>query len=705
VRKQRMLWRLAKPAERKAATRPASRSVLANSANNSADMPVGIAELGAILRRRWITIAATTALFTSLGLVYALTTKSLYVASTVIFVDPRARASFQIEGSGTGGGYDPNLVDSQSIVIESEAVLRRVIEKEKLADDPEFSRGPGDKQSNALRNLQAALKVKRPDKTYVVEIQVRSEYPAKAARLADQVASAYLSDGRATKAETAQREQSWLDTHLANLQARLKEAEARVEAYKAENRLVGTEGKLVGEQQLSELNRLLVDAQRKSAEAKAMFDQVEELRRSGRTPDVTVEALKSPVIDRLRGQMSEILRLEANARTTLGPRHPAALEIREQIVETRRQIGEELTRIAEGARAAYNVAQKNVVTLEKRLEELKTDSTSTNKTLLRLRELERAVDAQKAVYEKFLRDKEQIARLTVDTPAGRVITPAVVPQAKAFPNRPVILALAFAMGLMVGIGLALTIETLTRARQGRGTRRRIGLGHEAGISPTEEAPQLAMLPRPEGVGNLRWLGRGRNGALAGIDTFERQPDSAYAQEVRSLARAILDRVEDRETATLMISGTRANIGSPVLAANLARALGAEGGDVLLVDGYGSLLSSRLAQGASPATLDVAGRRRVVLTCPGRNGTFHFLPFGGVTQTPSRRLPHAGTCALVLIDGPAMEGAKLNLSHFSTRIDGVIALLPPGMDPADAALSASLGRKFGESLLGIVSQAA
>mgnify|MGYP000346568430 CR=1 FL=1 len=377
-----------------------------------AEAPVGIAEFGQILRRRWKTIAATTALVTSLGLAYALLTKPLYTASASIFVDPRNRASFQIEGTGTGAGYDPNLVDSQSVLIESDAVLRRVIEAEKLLDDAEFTRGVGEPAANVLTNLKEALKVRRPDRTYVVEIQIRTQDAAKSARIANAIARAYLSDGKDSKSETAQREQSWLETHLQNLQGRLKEAEARVEAYKVENRILGVEGKLVGEQQLSELNKGIIEAQRRAAEAKAALDQVEAIKKSGRVPDSTGDALKSASIDRLRGQMAEIVRLEANSRSTLGPRHPAAIEIREQLVEMRRLLNEELGRVAEGARSAHAVAQGNVTALEKQLDALKRDATNTNKTLLRLRESHRigVVEPVGGVGEASDLDREEHRR-------------------------------------------------------------------------------------------------------------------------------------------------------------------------------------------------------------------------------------------------------------------------------------------------------
>lgn len=715
----------------------AAENFSASSSLDETGPPVGIAEFSQILRRRWKTIAATTALVTCLGLAYAFLARPQFTAATSIFVDPRNRASFQIEQTGTGAGYDPNLVDSQIVLIESEAVLQRVIEAEKLLDDAEFTRGPGNAAFNVLRNLKEAVKVKRPDRTYVVEIQVRTQEAAKSARIANAIARAYLSDGRDSKSETANREQNWLETHIRNLQSRLKEAEARVEAYKVENKILGVEGKLVGEQQLSELNRGIVEAQRKASEARAVLDQVEILKKNGKLADTTLEALKSPTIERLRGQMAEITRLEANARTTLGPRHPAAIEVREQLVETRRLISEELARIAEGARSNFAVAKGNVTGLERQLDALKRDATGINRTLLRLRELERAVDAQKAVYEKFLRDKEQIARLSVDTPAGRVIAPAIAPQIRSFPNRPLILALAMAAGLFLGVGLALVLETLSRARRppprsaattwsretwSRPTWSRTenhpdvrasGFEPETPAPPDRQPATLAMLPPPIRQSRLRWLhasGTTTGGSKAPIalDAVDREPNSPYAREVTRLAARISDMVGDETPVTVMISGARPHAGNPALTINLARALAGFHRNVVLVDGTGARdgLTANLAGVGTPVEIDIAGQPHIALRLPtsGR-GAIHFLPFGGVHLPRSgKAVPRAAGAALVLIDGPSLDSKEFERIDVDHRIDGVIAVLPAGSD-ATGPLGAALDQRFGAVLMGVVGQAA
>ena len=677
-----------------------------------AEIPVGVGEFGAILRRRWKTIAITTALVTSLGAAFLGVVQPQFTASTMLFVDPRNRPSFQIEGTGIGGSFDPNLVDSQIVIIESDAVLQRVISREKLHEDPEFARGPGDVNFNVLRNLKEAVKVKRPDRTYVVEVQVRTRSGEKSARIANAIAQAYMNDGRESKNETAQREETWLDTHLKDLMGRLKEAEARVEAYKVENRILGVEGKLVGEQQLSELNRGIVDAQRKAAEAKATLDQVEEIRRSGKIPDTTNDALRSAVIERLRSQLSEVLRLEANARSTLGPRHPAFAEIREQIVETRRQINEELNRIADGARAAHNVAKANVVGLERQLDALKRDANSTNKTLLRLRELERAVEAQKAVYEKFLRDKEQIARLSVDTPAGRVIAPALAPQRASFPNKALILAVAFVAGLFAGVALALVLETLSPS----GHRPRQPLAPAAPPGPIARRgnrmanadpslPLLAVLPSGHGTGGARASQR-RFGRTHQDGSLLAEPGSAYADEMAGLAEAILARLPVQPLSTLLVSGLGRGGHDPGVTLNLAVALAERGESVLVVDGRGGAesLSRLVPLTRQPMIVDLQGQARLAYPVAGLTDLpVLVLPFAAEVPRTTARMPQQPH-SFVIIDGPPAQSRALAEIDLTRHVDGVIGILPSGGTP-DAATAATFDRAFGPALLGFVGQAA
>ncbi|MCA0405579.1 MAG: GumC family protein [Proteobacteria bacterium] len=680
------------------ASAPASSFAPSASVSPAPESAVGIAELGDILIRRARLILGTTALLTVLGTAAAFLISPRYTASSALFIDPRGRASFQTENMPPVGTYDPNLVDSLTFVMESETVLRRVVATEGLAKDAEFAGTTGDPNVNAVVALKEAVKVKRPERTYVVEIQVRTKDAAKSARLANAIARAYISDGSEAKTDTVNREQGWVEKQLAALEKRLREAEARVDQYKTRNGIHGAEGRLVGEQQLADMNRALSEAQRKAAENRATLDQVETLRRAGRLPDATNEALRSGVIERLRTQQAEILRLEANSRSTLGPRHPASIEVREQLAEVQRQINEELGRIAENARSAYAVARANVQGIERELDRLKKTQSSDSHTLLGLRELERAVEAQKNVYEKFLRDKEAISRLSIETPAGRIIQSAEVPTRATFPNKPLFIALGATAGLLLGVGLALLLETLSRGRtQGRTLPSAPGAPAPAGGFGGARLPDIVRLPA---AAPRRLFGAGKGGD--GLANLLAAPDGKYASAVDALAARFWPHPAAGPR-TLLVSGIQSRQSNPALVMALGLALARRGHAVLLVDGNGgpgSLSETLAARGTSMQVL-LSGRRQTALALgEGLPGALYLLPFSGAPAARASGRPPAHI-DMTLIDGPALRDAAFAGLDIGRSIENVLAVLPPGERKLSRALRSEIEDRIGAALIGLV----
>lgn len=664
---------------------------------------VGIAELGDIFVRRAPLILGTTALVTALGAAAAFLIAPRYTASSALFIDPRARAAFQIESMPPIGTYDPNLVDSLTFVMESETVLRRVVAAEGLAKDPEFAGTTGDPNTNAVGNLKDAVKVKRPDRTYVVEVQVRTKDPAKSARLANAVARAYISDGSDNKNDTVSREQGWVDKQLAALEKRLREAEARVDQYKTRNGIHGAEGRLVGEQQLADMNRALSDAQRKAAEARATLDQIELLRKAGRLPDATNEALRSGVIERLRTQQAEILRLDANSRSTLGPRHPASIEIQEQLAEVQRQIREELGRIAENARSANALARANVQGIERELDRLKKTQSADSHTLLGMRELERAVEAQKSVYEKFLRDKEAISRLSIETPAGRIIQTAEVPSRPTFPNRPLFIVLGAVAGLFLGVGLALLLETLAKGRA------RLPMGGSApapsGFFAAGQAGNPSRLPPIERLpesGARGFMGRGRRQtALASLIAA---PEGAFAQGVEAVAARLWGRIEGGPKSVL-VSSVEAHKPNPALTLAMGLALARRGLSVLMVDGHGgpASLSETLVPRGKPADVVVGGRAQAALALGQQlPGALYLLPMSGAQPVRAASRASAARVDVTLIDGPGFRDGAFHALDIGRSIEGVLLVVPKGTRKLPQDLAAEIEARIGHNLVGLVS---
>ena len=385
-----------------------------------------------------------------------------YTATTQILVDPMELHAVPNELTSTNQQSDAATltVESQVSVITSDSVLRRVIAAEDLEHDPEFARGASAQKYGplaALNELKRHIAVTHPERTYVLNVSVTSKDPAKAARIANAVAQAYLAEQTQVRADTARQVSRSLSARLKELQSRVRDAEQRVETYKAEHNIVNANGELVNEQQLASLNTQLVAARARTADAKARLDQIETVQRSKAWTGAFPAAVQSQTIAALRSQYADVVRREAEQRSSLGDRHPAVIEIEAQADRLQKMIADEVNRLAQSAHTEYESAKAQEEALSRNLEALKQTALSTDQSMVGLRELQRDVAASRAVYESFLvRARETSEQEQVDTKNIRVISNADMPLQRSSPPSTMLIALAaLVLGAASGAGLTL----------------------------------------------------------------------------------------------------------------------------------------------------------------------------------------------------------------------------------------------------------
>jgi len=370
-------------------------------------------------------------------------------------------------------------VESETRILTSDRVLLRVIESERLTDDPEFgARGvsllsklrywigfvSGNRGSTAelaaLRQLQRNVVAKRNERTYVADLMVDTTDSEKSARIANGIAQAYLDEQTAARANAARRASDSVAARLSELRELVRQAEEQVERYKRDNNIVGASGRLVDEQQLTELNNQLTTAKARSAEAKARYEQILRLQRSGADPGATAEAVQSTTIGRLREMYATVARQEANLVAELGPRHPWVIDAQAQARNAKRLIAEEIARVAEASRNDYERALANENSLTTSLDALKRRSMDTSLAFVKLRELEREAEASRAVYESFLvRAREMREQQRLDTANVRILSDAQPSPDRIWPPRRLYMLLgALLAGLLGGVGLAYLAE-------------------------------------------------------------------------------------------------------------------------------------------------------------------------------------------------------------------------------------------------------
>src|ERR1043166_9708388 len=319
----------------------------------------------------------------------------------------------------------------------------------------------GDAELKALRQLKKRIGVKRSDKAFVAEVYVTSEGREKSVRIADAVAQAYLDDQTESRANAAGRASAALGGRLDALRVRVQEADDRVVQYKQQHKLVAARNVPGRDQQLSEMTLQLNTARGKTAEARSRYDQIVRARQSGVESGAIPEAVLSQTIGQLRTQYAEVARQRAELGALVGPRHPSITNLDAQIQGVQKLINEELARIATAARSDLERTQASEKALEADLETLKQRAVTTSQASVRLRELERDVEASRAIYQAFLaRARETGEQQSIDNTNARVISKATPPRDKSWPPRLLLLAIALVAGLGVGTGVGLMREYL-----------------------------------------------------------------------------------------------------------------------------------------------------------------------------------------------------------------------------------------------------
>ncbi len=468
----------------------------------------GLASIPAALwQRKWWPILLSV-LFAGLAVAYSLTLSDRYQAVSQVLIDPRELRALAGDVSPNNLNSDSTTayIESQARIISSSNLLRRVVDREGLARDPEYSgtfgvlsrlfpsgQG-GDRTQRIVEQLGRNLWVKRGERTFIVDIAVTASTPEKAARLSNAFAAAYLEDQATSRAEVNRRVSTNLTGRLNELRDKVRAAEDKVETYRTQKNIVGASGKLVTEEQLAAVNSQLAFARSRLADAKAKLDQLDSVRGQQAERGALPEAVNSQTLGLLRQQMGEAQRKAVNLSTSLGPMHPEYLAAQSTLRDAQRAVADEITRIRAAARAEYDRALGNEKALLAQVDALKKDTLLSSRDTVQLREFERELEASRAIYQSFLqRARETGEQERVDTTNVRIITTATPPIDRSGPPKRLIVAGAAAGGFALGLLLALLAAMTQAMEQRRDLRKAAASTAEAeAVQPrgTPQAPQM-----------------------------------------------------------------------------------------------------------------------------------------------------------------------------------------------------------------------
>jgi polysaccharide biosynthesis transport protein len=605
----------------------------------------------ALLRRQYLVILFTAALGAGAGAIYLSLAKSIYTAQTIVYIDLHRKNP--VEGQAGIFGNDPIEIDSQLQVIKSKAVATSVIKKLQLTDNPHIgsSKSPFSffgtlfggiaKPSSESDPVEEMIGVFEDNLTVepvggrVIAIKYNSPSPEQAANIANATANAYINDQLESKYEANRIAGNWLQERQEKLREQADAAQRAVESFKKQNNLVTTDGKLLDNVQVAELNSRLVVARTQTTDNLARFNRLEAAVRLG-PGDASIEGalseINSPIATSLRQQYLELARRESDWSTRFGKDHLAVVSLRNRMQEIRGSLFEELRQTLQGAKNDYELAKQRQEELEKQLASTIAQSRSASQAQVTLSGLESVASGYRRLYDSFLQQyMGSTQQATFPITEARVISAASPPRKRSKPKTLIVLALSLVGGVGLGIGLGVLRDIMDRVFR---TAKQL---------ETElQVPCVAVVPlvksdKPKS--NWPPLMPGRNvpdqkAVALETDIYRTvvtAPLSNFAEAIRSIKLTIDLHMDSRPCKVIGMTSTLPNEGKSTIAAALACLIAQTGGRVLLVDCdlRNPTLSRMLSRNAAAGIFDVVGKRvaavDAILKEPKSN--IAFLPAG------------------------------------------------------------------------------
>lgn len=534
--------------------------------------------LATLWRGKWL-IALCAILAAAFGVFYAVSVAvPEYSANTVVMLESREEKVVDIESVMSGLSADSATVNTEVEVIRSRELMRKLVERMELTNDPEFNKklrpvptlSPGNLiklfrthvlgqtvvdpelserqiRDATIDSLLSSVRVRNLRDSYVFEIRVESQNGMKSVEIANTLADLYINQQLEVKFQATEQATTWLSERVGDLQTSLEQAEADVKEFAASTDLISVEA-------LTGLNRQIKELRDRRASAQMAFDDLKTQSAALRAAQSMADAsaMARAVLDPDLARLARDADLAPDARLVLEGSGGAEADLRRGISRALMRLELDQSR---------TLAQ--MAALDKSLEELGAQIEGQSADLVKLRQLERESEASRLIYEFFLsRLKETSVQQGIQQADSRVLSYAVEPLEPFKPRKSLVVAMAFFMGVIFGAGIVLW-------REMRQTTIRSAEDLERNFDVTVMG-QIPKIPHRKRSNVLAYL----------VD----RPNSAAAEAVRNLRTSVLLSNLDRPPQVVMSTSSLPGEGKTTQSLALAQNLSGLGKKVMLIEG-------------------------------------------------------------------------------------------------------------------------
>jgi len=459
------------------------------------------AQILTLLRARWRFALLVLSAIVGLVAAVSLLRTPQYTATASVVLDvksPDPITSVVLPGLTTVG-----YMATQMGVMQSERVALGAIRRLKLDQDPDYiqkwkdkTQGQGDFRSwlsdTLLRKLDAA-----PGRdSNVIMVGYTAPDPAFAAAVANAFVASYIETTLELRTEPAKQYTSLFDARGKQLREELERAQQKLSQYQQKNGvIVASEERLdVENQRLQELTTQLVLMQGMASDSGSR--QGQSVNHADRMPEVVTNPLLVAINTDLSKQQARLTELTAR----LGDNHPDVAELRSNIAQLKKQLGEETKRVAGSLTVTNDVNQSRLAQMRAAVEEQRAKLLKLKGQHDEAAVLQRDVENAQKSYDAV---QTRASQTSVESQATQtnvsVLKNATAPATPSSPR----LVLNLTVAVLVGLLLAVAATMLREARDQR-------LRSNLDVLQSLQQPLLGVLPsrtrtRRVSPWRLRWM--------------------------------------------------------------------------------------------------------------------------------------------------------------------------------------------------------
>ena len=515
-----------------------------------------------LMLRKWMILAIT---IVGLILSFVLTMRvvPLYSATATFEVQ---RTDAQISEAANFGQTtvvaDATYLETQFRLLRSRFLAERVAEELNLTNDPRYA-SPGLPQEVRLRQaasrIVGGLSVAPAGQSLVVRVNYISPYPGETARIANAVVESFIQSNLERKYNTTAYARDFLNEQLSTTKAALEETEREFVQYAEDQGLLDVGGAAsLDETSIMSLNQELTNAQ----SARILAEQ--EYRAALATPP-SREVVESASLTSMRQNRSALITEYQEKLSRFKPDYPDMVRLQTRIdlldqdieAESEAIVGSILNEL----KAKSDAAIAREISLQERVDELRSGLQDERNRRIQYRILQREVETLRSQYEALLQRSKEISIASgIGSSNISFVDEALVPGAPFQPNLNRSLLRGLIFSLAVGIGLAFALNFIDDT-----------------IKTPEDIKEKLGLPT---IGVVPKYSKKKNFLKDSLD----QPKSAISEAFASARTALDFTTEEGAPRSLLISSTRPGEGKTSATIALATVFARGGKRVLIIDG-------------------------------------------------------------------------------------------------------------------------